>query len=47
MRSKAGMQFAGYKDLEVYKLSYKMSLEIFEETLIVCSMYYAVSRKTI
>jgi len=32
MGNKAGIQFAGYKDLDVYKLSYKMALEIFEET---------------
>ena len=32
MRDKSGVQFAGYKELEVYKLSYKMALEIFEET---------------
>ena len=32
MRSKSGIQFAGYKDLEVYKLSYRMALEIFDET---------------
>jgi four helix bundle protein len=32
VRSKSGVQFAGYKDLEVYKLSYRMALEIFEET---------------
>lgn len=25
-------KLAGYKDLDVYKLSYKMALEIFEET---------------
>jgi four helix bundle protein len=28
----AGIQFAGYKELDVYKLSYKTALEIFEET---------------
>ena len=32
MRDKSGVQFAGYKELEVYKLSYRMALEIFEET---------------
>jgi four helix bundle protein len=30
--SKAAIKVAGYKELEVYKLSYKMALEIFEET---------------
>ena len=32
MGGKSGMQFADYKDLDVYKLSYRMALEIFEET---------------
>ena len=32
MRSGSETRLAGYKDLDVYKLSYKMALEIFEET---------------
>ena len=35
METKRTATFAGYKDLDVYKLSYRMALEIFEETSIV------------
>ena len=32
MRTKSSVQLAGCRDLDVYKLSYKMALEIFDET---------------